>query len=513
MARHLILILGDQLSPQLSALLGADPARDEIVMAEVREEATYVPHHPKKIILLFFAMRHFAEELRGRGFTVHYTNLDDPENTHSLGGELQRCAQTRRPERILLTECGEWRLMQQMRGWDDLLGLPVEIRPDTRFLATHAEFARFAGDKREWLMEHFYREMRRKTGLLMNGAKPVGGNWNYDRENRGNALRGMQFPAPKRFAPDAITQDVIALVKRTFPDHYGAAEPFDFAVTADQAEIAFKQFLRHALPHFGETQDAMLREEAYLFHAAISMYLNCGLLDPLEVCRAAEHEYKKGRAPLNAVEGFIRQIIGWREFLRGAYWQLMPEYAEANVLNATRTLPEFYWTGDTKMHCVSTTVKQTMQNAYAHHIQRLMITGNFALLAGLNPSAVDAWYLAVYADAYEWVELPNTRSMALFADGGHVSTKPYAASGAYIHKMSDYCERCEYRVKEKEGPDACPFNYLYWDFMERHAERFAGNFRLGMPLRTLAKMPPKRRAAIRADAARFLAAMDAGERV
>ncbi len=511
--RNLIFLLGDQLSETLSALQGADPARDAILMAEVREEATYVPHHPKKIVLLFSAMRHFAETLRAKGFTVHYTRLDDTENTHSLEGELARHASALAPERVVMTECGEWRLMEAMRGWSDRLGLPVEIRPDHRFLATHADFTRFAEERQNLVMEFFYRQMRRKTGLLMNGAKPEGGKWNYDHDNREAALKGQIFPTPLRFAPDAITQEVIALVQRTFGNHYGTIEPFGFAVTAAQAEEAFAQFLEEALPNFGRFQDAMVREEAFLFHSVISMYINGGLLDALEVCQAAERAYREGKAPLNAVEGFIRQIIGWREFIRGVYWLKMPGYAEMNALNAARLLPEFYWTANTRMRCMSEAITHTMREAYAHHIHRLMVTGNFALLAGLHPDQVDEWYLAVYADAYQWVEMPNTRGMALFADGGIVGTKPYASSGAYIHRMSNYCERCEYKVKEKTGPDACPFNYLYWDFIARNEARLSPIPRMGMPYRTLARMDPAQVQAMRDQAAIFLTAMEAGERV
>jgi deoxyribodipyrimidine photolyase-related protein len=358
-------------------------------------------------------------------------------------------------------------------------------------------------------MEFFYREMRRETGLLMEGDDPVGGKWNYDAENRAALPKGVVPPEPLRFAPDEITREVMALVAGRFGAHFGDVAGFAWPVTARQARAALEDFITHRLPRFGDYQDAMAAGQPTLFHALVSTSLNIGLLDPMEACRAAEDAWRDGRAPLNAVEGFIRQILGWREYVRGLYWQLMPGYAEHNALAAHRPLPAFYWGAPTSMRCMQQAIAQTRDLAYAHHIQRLMVTGNFALLAGLAPAEVNAWYLAVYADAFEWVELPNTHGMAIHADGGVLASKPYAASGAYINRMSDYCGGCAHDPKQATGPRACPFNALYWDFIARNADRFATNPRMAMPLRTLAKMDPRKVAGLRAEAARFLATLDA----
>ncbi len=507
------IVLGDQCSAGLSALADLDPASDVVLMAEVMQECTYVRHHQKKIVLVLSAMRHFAATLRARGVAVDYITLDDPANTGSLRGEMLRAAARHRPDRIVATEAGEWRLTEDMRHWHEAAGLEVEIRDDTRFLCRIRQFRAWAAGKRSLRMEFFYREMRRQTGLLMDGGTPLADRWNFDAENRKRLPANVTAPPRPGFAPDAITQEIMALVQARFGDHFGVLDGFDLPVTADDAAAALADFVRHRLAQFGDWQDAMKTGAPFLFHAVISTSINAGLLDPLAVCQAAEAAYRAGHAPLNAVEGFIRQIIGWREYMRGIYWLRMPGYAKLNALAATRPVPQFYWDGQTRMNCLHHAVMDTRANAYAHHIQRLMITGNFALLAGLHPDEVDEWYLIVYADAYEWVEMPNTRGMALFADGGVVGSKPYAASGAYINRMSDYCAGCQYDVKDATGDQACPFNALYWDFMARHAERFASNTRLAMPLRTLARMDPARVAALRARAAGFLAAMEAGERV
>ena len=498
------MVLGDQLSPGLSALRGADKARDVLLLAEVEAEATYVRHHKKKIAFLFAAMRKHAEALRQAGFSVRHVAIDDPANTHSIAGEVARAATELRPERIIATECGEWRLDQEMRGWAQRTGLPVEIRADDRFVCARDEFARWAEGRKTLRLEFFYREMRRKTGLLMEGREPVGGQWNYDQENRARVPAGVRPPPRKLFRPDTDTREALALVEARFGDHFGTMEDFGFAVTAAQAEEALADFLENALPSFGKYQDAMLAGEPYLWHGLISFYLNAGLLDPLEVCRRAELEFKSGRAPLNSVEGFIRQIIGWREYVRGIYWLLMPDYAQRNFLEAKGALPAFYWTGETDMRCMAEAIGQTMRHAYAHHIQRLMVTGNFALIAGCDPAEVNEWYLVVYADAYEWVELPNVTGMILYADGGVLGSKPYAASGKYINKMSDYCGKCRYDVNATVGENACPFNALYWDFLARNAAKLRGLSRLAMPYKTLERWDEARVGEIRAQARRTL---------
>ena len=494
--QSLIVILGDQLSKNISSLRRADKTRDVVLMAEVMAEATYVRHHKKKFALVFSAMRHFAEELSNSGWNVDYVKLGDIGNTGSLKGEIVRAQARHNIENVFMTQAAEWRLQQELEVFD-----PIE---DTRFICSHGAFRDWAKDKKQLRMEFFYRDMRRATGLLMDGDEPTGGRWNFDSENRKPAKSDFFTPQPPRFEPDQITQEVIALVKQDFPNNFGDLEPFWFAVTAAQAEQALDHFLKHNLASFGETQDAMVEGQYFMHHCVLAPYINIGLLDPLDVCRKAEACYKNGTAPIEAVEGFIRQIIGWREYIRGIYQLKMPDYVNVNALNATRPLPDFYWTGETKMNCVAQVVKQTKQEAYAHHIQRLMITGNFALLAGLNPQAVHDWYLSVYADAFEWVELPNTIGMALHADGGMLASKPYAASGNYINKMSNYCKNCSYNVKQRTGADACPFNSLYWDFIARHEPRFSKNPRMSQTCFTYRKFDETEKTAIAEQANGFL---------
>ncbi len=503
--RNLVLVLGDQLSPGLSSLRSADRRRDRVLMVEVQEEATYIRHHKKKIAFLFAAMRHFAAALRDDGWTVDYVKLDADGNTGSFTGEVERAVGRLGPARVVVTEPGEWRVRAAMDTWPARLGLPVGILDDDRFLCSRAEFADWAAGRKQLRMEFFYREMRRKSGLLMNGDEPEGGRWNFDAENRKPAKADLLMPRPLQVEPDAVTSEVLALVGDRFGDHFGDLTPFWFAVTARQAEAALDNFIETALPSFGDYQDAMLTGERFLYHSVLSLYINAGLLDPLAVCRRVEAAYRDGAAPLNAAEGFIRQIIGWREYVRGIYWLKMPAYVDRNFFAADRPLPEFYWTGETDMACLRAAITQTKEEAYAHHIQRLMVTGNFAMLAGVDPAQVHEWYLAVYADAYEWVELPNTLGMSQFADGGLLGSKPYAASGNYINKMSDYCRACRYDVKQKTGDDVCPFNPLYWDFLARNADRLRGNPRLAQIYRSWDRMTDDKQTAYRDSAARFLA--------
>jgi len=499
------LVLGDQLSLNLASLRDVDADSDVVLMVEAVEECTYVRHHPKKIVFVLSAMRHLAEELRARGLTMDYRRLDDPENAGSFRAELEGAVSRYRPERVVITEPGEWRVLEDMRGWEEATGVPVEVRDDDRFLCSRDRFARWADGRDTYRMEHFYRLMRRDTGLLMEAdGKPTGGRWNLDAENRRRLPAGDTPPPPARLEPDDTTRSVIDLVRGRFDSHFGSVDGFHFAVTRTDAEAAFEHFVATALPRFGDYQDAMKQDQPTLYHAVVSLYLNVGLLGPMDVCRRVEREYRAGRIPLNAAEGFIRQIIGWREYVRGLYWLKMPDYARTNALDARRSLPEFYWTGETDMNCLRQCITQTRDLAYAHHIQRLMVTGNFALLAGILPEAVCEWYLIVYADAFEWVELPNTHGMALFADGGVLASKPYAASGRYIDRMSDYCRSCRYDPTQATGPDACPFTLLYWDFLDRHRDRLAGNRRMGIVYGALNRMDPERLDAIRAEARRFL---------
>ncbi len=507
MVGRLILILGDQLTVDLPMLAEANRDRDVIVMAEVRAEGTYVRHHPQKIALILAAMRKHAVALEGAGFRVAYSRLDDAENTQSIGGELIRRAAEFETSEVWIMEPGEWRLDAALRD----LPLGVRVWPDMRFIASKGEFAQWAEGRKQMRMEYFYREMRRKTGLMMEGDAPAGGQWNYDHDNRKPAKADLFRPAPLRMEPDAVVSDVLDLVAAEYPDHFGNLRPFGWATDRAGALAVLAHFVEHALPRFGDYQDAMLDGDATLYHALISPYLNIGLLTPLEVAQAVEAAWQAGGVPINAAEGFIRQIIGWREFVRGIYWLEGPDYAGRNALEHSRDLPAVYWGGDTRMACMKAAVGQTKAMGYAHHIQRLMVTGNFALLAGVDPHHVHEWYLAVYVDAFEWVEAPNTVGMSQFADGGVVGSKPYVSSGAYIDRMSDYCGGCSYRVKDKTGPDACPFNLLYWHFLMRHRERFAGNPRMGQMYRTWDKMEAGHKGRVLTDAEAFLVRMDAGE--
>ncbi|MEM0906189.1 MAG: cryptochrome/photolyase family protein [Pseudomonadota bacterium] len=494
------LILGDQLSQDIAALNDYE-AGDVVMGAEVHDEATYVPHHKQKIVLIFSAMRHFFAELDDAGFATRYWQLGAHQ---SLFEAVRATAQEVGAKRIILTAPGEWRLLDEMETWSDRLGLPVEIRGDDRFFADHHTFQAFAAKRKTLKMETFYRQMRQETGILMEAGEPVGGTWNYDAQNRKALPKGAVIPTVPTFTPDAITQEVMELVATRFCDHFGTLATFNWPVTRDEAEQALDDFIAVRLPAFGDYQDAMSVGEPFLNHSLIAPLINCGLLSPREVCARAEAAWRDGRAPINAVEGFIRQILGWREFIRGVYWLKMPEYAESNALNAARPLPDFYWTGRTKMRCMAQAIDQTRDHAYAHHIQRLMVTGNFALLAGIAPAEIEAWYLVVYADAYEWVELPNVHGMAIFADGGVFASKPYAASGSYINKMSNYCRGCSYDVKQKTGDDACPFNYLYWNFLISNEDKLRGNHRLSMIYKTLDRMDQRQRESIVASSERFL---------
>jgi deoxyribodipyrimidine photolyase-related protein len=501
----LIFILGDQLSRNLSSLDGIDKARDIVLMCEVMAEATYVGHHKKKIAFIFSAMRHFAEELRGAGYQVRYTEIDDRNNAGSFAGELNRAVAELKPHSVCVTEPGEWRVLEDMRLWSETTGLPVDIRPDNRFLCSHEDFASWAAGRKSLTMEFFYRDMRRRTGLLMEGKDPVGGRWNFDAENRRPAEPDLLRPRHLSFAPDAITRDVLAIVEALFPNNLGRLDGFGFAVTRDDAEKVLDSFIADFLANFGATQDAMLQDNPFLNHSLLSFYINIGLLDALAVCRAAERAYLDGQAPINAVEGFIRQIIGWREYMRGIYWHAGRDYADSNFFENNRPLPSFYWSGKTDMRCLSIVIAETIENAYAHHIQRLMVTGNFALLAGIDPKAVHRWYLEVYADAYEWVELPNVVGMSQFADGGYLATKPYVASGNYINRMSDYCTSCRFDPKKRVGADACPFNALYWDFLARNRAKLGLNRRLAQPYATWDRMDEGARQDTLRQAAGFLA--------
>ncbi len=506
---RLVLVLGDQLTPDIAALKAADRDRDLVVMAEVMGEATYVRHHPQKIALILTAMRRHASALRAAGWRVAYSGLDEPGNSQTIGGELLRRAGETGATEVIATEPGEWRVIRALED----LPLTVRMLPDDRFFCSTAEFAAWAKGRTELRLEWFYREMRRRTGILMDGDRPAGGQWNYDRDNRRPAKADLFRAAAPDTAPDAVTEEVLALVAARFAGNFGRLRPFRWATDRAGALAALDRFVARNLADFGTYQDAMLSDDPFLHHSLLSPYLNIGLLTPREVCAVAEAAWRRGDVPINSAEGFIRQILGWREFVRGVYFREGPDYAARNALGHARKLPPVYWGAPTRMACMGAAVGQTRDMAYAHHIQRLMVTGNFALLTGVDPAEVHDWYLSVYADAFEWVEAPNTVGMSQFADGGVVGSKPYVSSGAYIDRMSDYCGGCAYSVKDKTGENACPFNLLYWHFLDRHRDRFAANPRMGQMYRTWDRMDAGHRERVLAGAEGFLARLEAGEGV
>jgi deoxyribodipyrimidine photolyase-related protein len=507
--RTLVLVLGDQLSTTISSL--RDLPRDDtiVLMVEVAEETSYVRHHRRKLAYILSAMRHHADALRAAGWSIDYVRLDHEREPASFTGEVAAALDRHGSEQLIVTEAGEWRVQQMLESWETLLGVPVIIRSDDRFIASHADFEAWAGTRSNPVMEFFYREQRKKTGLLMTPqGKPEGGRWNFDKDNRKPAANDLFMPEPPRFPADATTAEVIAMVDRRFPDLLGNLDEWDLAVTRDDALQAQAAFLDVALCSFGDYQDAMVSGAHRMWHSHLSPYLNSGLLDPLELCREVEKRYLDGRVALNCAEGFIRQIIGWREYMRGIYWLAGPNYVERNFFDYGRHLPSFYWTGETDMNCMAQVLGQTWTYAYAHHIQRLMVTGNFALLIGADPKAVHLWYMEVYLDAYEWVTLPNTLGMSQFGDGGLVGTKPYVSTGQYIDRMSDYCGACRYDVKQRTGPDACPFNSLYWDFLARERDKLDCNPRLRNTYASWDRFSPASQAEIRAQAAGFIKTLD-----
>jgi deoxyribodipyrimidine photolyase-related protein len=500
--RSLLFILGDQLDARAAGFDDAEPARDCVLMAEVRAEATRVWSSKPRTAFFLAAMRQFAERLRSTGFSVDYHRITEADGPASLGDALERAVVRLRPERIVVTHPGEYGVLAELRAAAARAGVPLDVREDRHFLCSPGEFAAHAAGRRQLRLEYFYREMRRRTGVLMDGDDPAGGAFNFDAENRkafGREGPGRIDP-PRGFTPDAITRSAIDDVRRTFPEAPGSLEAFDWPVTRADALAALDGFIADHLPRFGDHQDAMWAGEPWLHHSRLAAALNVKLLDPREVIAAAEDAYRRGAAPLASAEGFIRQILGWREYVRGIYWQRMPQYAELNALEADRPLPRFYWTGETDMRCLAQAIGQTLALGYAHHIQRLMVTGLFALLLGVRPRHVHEWYLAVYVDAVEWVELPNTIGMSQYADGGLMASKPYVASGRYIERMSNYCAGCRFDPGQRTGPAACPFTTLYWDFLIRHDERLAGNRRLDMQRRNAARLDAAERAAIQAAA-------------
>ncbi len=514
--RHLVLVLGDQLDERSAAFDGLDPRVDRVWMAEVAGESTHVWSSKVRIALFLAAMRHFRDALRARGWTVEYAALDEAGNSQSLASELARSIQRLRPQRLVVVEPGEWRVAQDLARAAQQAGVPLEVRPDRHFYATVEEFREHAEGRKQVRQEWWYRELRRKHGVLLDaGGGPEGGEWNYDADNRSSF--GKEGPAlhapPRAFPPDACTREVLALVATRFASHPGSLEHFDWPVTQAEARQALQDFVRHRLPWFGEWQDAMWSGEPWLFHSRLSAALNLKLLDPREVVGAAEAAYRSGAVPLASAEGFIRQVLGWREYVRGIYWTQMPGYLERNALGAAEPLPAWFWTGKVPMRCLADALGQTLALGYAHHIQRLMVTGLYTLMLGVAPQQVHAWYLAVYVDAVEWVELPNVLGMSQHADGGLMASKPYVATGKYIERMSNHCAACPYDPAKATGAQACPFTTLYWDFLMRHEARLARNPRMGLQVKNLARLSPAERKAIQSAARAHRAAQAAASPV
>ena len=500
--RRLVIVLGDQLDAQSSALQGFDATQDVVWMAEVDQESTHVWSAKQRIAVFLSAMRHFANDLRERGLPLVYVRLDEPANRGTLALELDQVITLLQPEALVLTAPGDWRVLHSLRAVAKQHSLPLDLRDDTHFFSTVREFAAHAEGRKQLRLEYWYRELRHQHGILMEGKAPVGGQWNFDADNRESfGKTGPQnVPPPSRFAPDAITQEVLALVNTRFASHPGSLQSFGWPVTRTQALEALQAFIDQRLPLFGRYEDAMWAGEPWLYHSHLSCALNLKLLTAREVVQAAEDAYHAGHAPLAAVEGFIRQILGWREYVRGIYWLHMPDYLERNALNAQAELPAWYWTGQTEMACLKDAITQTLEHGYAHHIQRLMVTGLYALLLGVKPQAVHRWYLSVYVDAVEWVELPNTLGMGQFGDGGLMASKPYVASGKYIQRMSNHCSGCRYDPAQSTGPKACPYTTLYWDFLMRHETLLKKNPRMAMQLKNLARLDDAARDAITAQA-------------
>ncbi|MDE2202479.1 MAG: cryptochrome/photolyase family protein [Burkholderiaceae bacterium] len=507
-AKTVRLVLGDQLNPMHSWFAEVD-RHVVYVLMEVRQETDYVLHHAQKILAIFAAMRDFARHLRGQGHRVHYLCIDDANNTQSVTENLGAVAQAVGAERIEWQSADEWRLDAQLHAWAATQTLTTHEADTEHFMTGRRDLAILFAGRKQWLMERFYRDMRRRHHVLLDDkGDPEGGQWNFDHENRKPWRGTPREPADARPLHDH--RHLWATVEGSGVKSFGdpQADRFRWPLNRAQALACLEAFVSQALPHFGDFEDAMSSASPRLFHSLLSFALNVKMLHPREVIARVEAAYREGGAPLSAVEGFIRQILGWREYVRGIYWAHMPGYDTRNALGHQTPLPAWFWNGKTQMRCLQHAIGQSLETAHAHHIQRLMVIGNFALLAGLDPGELHRWYLGVYIDAFEWVELPNTVGMSQWADGGLIATKPYVSSAAYLGRMSDYCKGCRYDSKQRIGEDACPYNALYWDFFDRHAEVFSRNPRLGMVYRQLAKMPDGERDALRTQAAWLRARLD-----
>jgi deoxyribodipyrimidine photolyase-related protein len=504
LSRNLILVLGDQLDKRLEVIANADKKNDLIVMMEVMTEATYADHHTHKLIFIFSAMRQFASQLKKSGYSIKYIHLDDKANKQSFVKNIQAILNNQSFDAIRVTEPGEYRLLKEFNGWESKLAIPTYIYEDRRFLCSINTFKKWSEGKKQLRMEFFYRFMRQKTGYLMEGSKPTGGQWNFDNQNRKKLPNSIAPPKPIRFIHNQTTLKVIELIRHTFKSNPGFVDNFNMATNRQQALKALNGFIAERLPNFGTYQDAMAIDETQLFHSQLSAYINVGLLSPREVLDEAIYAYKNQKIELHNIEGFVRQILGWREYVRGMYWLKMPEYNHTNFFKHKHPLPHFFWTAETDMLCLKQSISDTLKHAALHHIQRLMIIGNFALLVGSNPDEVCHWYLSVYADAFEWVEMPNTFGMSQFADGGVIASKPYISSGSYINRMSNFCSQCTYNVKHKFEEDACPFNFLYWAFLIKHEDKLGNNPRMAMMYRQLNKFSPQEKIVIEKKANKYI---------
>jgi deoxyribodipyrimidine photolyase-related protein len=507
--RTLVLVLGDQLDLDATAFDGFDRAQDAVWMAEAQEESTHVWSSKQRIALFLSAMRHFAQTLREAGRHLHYRQMDDAGASgteNSLGAKLQSDLAALQPQRVVMTAPGDWRVWQQLKAVVEAAGLTLELCDDRHFFTTVRDFVAHAKGRKSLRLEYFYRELRQRHGVLMQDGQPAGGQWNFDADNRESfGAKGPGLLPPRAtFEPDAVTREVIALVNTRFAQHPGTLDSFAWPVTREHALQALQRFIEERLPLFGRYEDALWPGEPWLYHSHLSAALNLKLLTAREVVLAAEAAYDRGHAPLQSAEGFIRQILGWREYVRGIYWTQMPSYVERNALDAQQDLPAWFWTGKTDMACLKDAITQTLEHGYAHHIQRLMVTGLYALLLGVRPQQVHAWYLAVYVDAVEWVELPNTLGMSQYGDGGLMASKPYVATGKYIQRMGGPCKGCRYDPALREGERACPYTTLYWDFLMRHQPLLSKNARMALQVKNVERMTDSQREAVvqRADAIR-----------
>ncbi|GMQ30189.1 cryptochrome/photolyase family protein [Algoriphagus confluentis] len=492
MSKTLRLILGDQLNSKHSWFSKTDSSVTYLMM-EVKQETDYVRHHIQKVVAFFLAMRTFADQLKKDGHRVLYFKLDDPENQQCFEKQLSLLVKKENFTRFEYQFPDEYRLDQQLKKLGGNLSLETQAADSEHFLTSREFLKDFFKGKKTYLMETFYREMRKQYEILMDGKEPLTGQWNYDQDNR-QALKDKKLLQKPLLHPKNV-QEIVQMIESAGVKTIGNLDPQNFPWPVSRAESLelLDHFCEQLLPNFGAYQDALTTWDPYLFHSRLSFSLNSKMLSPLEVVRKVEDYWHahQNQIAIAQVEGFIRQIIGWREYMRGIYWTKMPEFAAMNFFGHERKLPEWFWTGKTKMNCLKESIGQSLNLAYAHHIQRLMVTGNFSLLAGIHPDEVDQWYLGIYIDAIEWVEITNTRGMSQFADGGIVGTKPYVSSANYIKKQGNYCDQCAYDSKEKVGDKACPFNSLYWHFYSRNRSLLEKNPRIGMMYRTWDKMGNK----------------------